>query len=109
MHIISEAADTSSVFSSFYTPPHYSGGLLCFQVGYPCGCSFVVCLSVFSLLDGNLSKYQWIVTKLDMCIDIAELWFWIANGQISSFLKKLSACHMIVADYYHFTFLFLLK
>ena len=32
----------------------------------------------------NLSKCQWIFTKLGMCIDIVEIWFWIANGQISS-------------------------
>ena len=32
----------------------------------------------------NLSKHQWIVTKLGMCIDIVEIWFGVANGQISS-------------------------
>ena len=30
------------------------------------------------------SKPQWIFTKLGMCIDIVEIWFGIANGQISS-------------------------
>ena len=39
--------------------------------------------SVFLFLDGNLSK-QWIFTKLGMCIDIVEIWFGNANGQISS-------------------------
>ena len=44
-----------------------------------------VCLSVcFSFLDDNLSKHQWIFTKFGMCIDIVEIWFWIANGQILS-------------------------
>ena len=44
-----------------------------------------VLLSVrFSFLDDNLSKHQWIFTKLGMCIDIVEIWFGIANGQISS-------------------------
>ena len=38
----------------------------------------------FSFLDDNLSKHQWIFTKLDMCIDIVEIWFGIANGQILS-------------------------
>ena len=60
-------------------------------------------------------KYQWIFTKLDMCIDIVEIWFGIANGQILStfdrvicqLLTELSARHMIVAGYYHFTFLIL--
>ena len=47
-----------------------------------------MCLSVvrpairFSFPDDNLSKYQWIFTKLGMCIDNVEIWFWIANGQI---------------------------
>ena len=38
----------------------------------------------FSFPDDNLSKHQWIFTKLGMCIDIVEIWFEIANGQISS-------------------------
>ena len=37
-----------------------------------------------SFLDDNLSKRKWIFTKLDICIDIVEIWFGIANGQISS-------------------------
>ena len=44
-----------------------------------------VCLSVcFSFPDDNLSKHQQLFTKLGMCIDIVEIWFGIANGQISS-------------------------
>ena len=54
-----------------------------------------VCLSVcpsvrrmsvrpFFVPDGNLSKRQWIFTKLGVCIDIVEIWFGMANGQISS-------------------------
>ena len=38
----------------------------------------------FSFPDDNLSKHQWIFTKLGMYIDILEIWFGIANGQISS-------------------------
>ena len=57
-------------------------------------CPFVhkaIChTSVFLFPDDNLSKYKWIVTKLAMCI--VEIWFWIANGQISSgFDSYLSA------------------
>ena len=53
-----------------------------------------VCLSVspsvnrpsvrFSFPNENLSKHFWIFRKLGMCIDIVEIWFRIANGQISS-------------------------
>ena len=39
---------------------------------------------IFLYPDDNLSKRQWIFTKLGMCIDIMEIWFGIANGQISS-------------------------
>ena len=41
-------------------------------------------MSVFWFQDDHLSKYQWIFTKLGMCIAIVEIWFRIANGQISS-------------------------
>ena len=49
-----------------------------------------MCLSVhpsvvhFSFPDDNLSKHQWIFTKLGMCIDIVKIWFGIAYGQILS-------------------------
>ena len=36
----------------------------------------------FSFPDDNLSKHQWIFTELGMCIDIVDIWFGIANGQI---------------------------
>ena len=45
--------------------------------------------SLFSYLDDNLSKYQWINTKLGVCIDIVEICFGIANGQISFIFDKL--------------------
>ena len=38
----------------------------------------------FLFPDDNLSTYQWIFTKLVVCIDIVEILFGIANGQISS-------------------------
>ena len=45
-----------------------------------------VCMSVcISFPNDNLNKHQLIFTKLVvMCIDIMEIWFGIANGQISS-------------------------
>ena len=77
------------VYWNFYTPPHNSGGVLWFHVGrpwvHPSIRLSVVRPSVrFSLPDDNLSKHQWIFTKLVMCIAIVEIWFRIANGQISS-------------------------
>ena len=49
------------------------------------GFTLVVRVSVrFSFPDDNLSKHKLIFTKLGMCIDIVEIWFGIANGQISS-------------------------
>ena len=48
------------------------------------GFTLVVRESVrFSFPDDNLSKHQWILTKLSVCIYIVEFWFGIANGQIS--------------------------
>ena len=55
----------------------------------------------FSFLDDNLSKHQWILTKLGMCIHIMEIWFGIVNGQISS----NSYGDVILAGYYSLTFL----
>ena len=40
---------------------------------------------IFSFPDDNLTKHQWIFTKLGMCIHIVEIWFGIANGQILSY------------------------
>ena len=45
--------------------------------------------SIFSFPDDNLSKYQGILTKLAICIDIKDIWFWIANGQTSSFFYRV--------------------
>ena len=45
--------------------------------------------SVFSFPDNNLSKYQWIFTKLGMCIDVVWVRFWVANGQIFSILDRV--------------------
>ena len=46
---------------------------------------------IFSFPDDNLSKHQWISTKLGVCIDIVEIWFEIANGQISSIFDRVTA------------------
>ena len=62
----------------------------------------------FSFPDDNLSKRQWIFTKLGMCIGIVEIWFGMAYGQIASVFEELSACDTIMARYYSLTFLLLL-
>ena len=46
-------------------------------------------MSVFLFLDDNLSKNQWIFTKIVMCIDIVEICFGIANGQISLIFNRV--------------------
>ena len=50
-------------------------------------------------MDDNLSKYQWIFTKLGMCIDIVEIWFGITNWQFRQFLTELSARHTSVFSF----------
>ena len=40
--------------------------------------------------DDNFCKYQWIFTKLGMCIDIVEIWFKIVMGKLCQFLTELS-------------------
>ena len=39
-------------------------------------------MTIFSFPGDNLSKHQWIFTKLSMCIDILEICFGITKGQI---------------------------
>ena len=86
----------------FYSPPQDSVGLLWFHFGCPCICPSVrlsirpsvhqsyLHLSIRILfLDDNLSKYQGIFIKLGMCIDIVEIWFRIANGQILSDFDRI--------------------
>ena len=42
-------------------------------------------MSVFSFLDDNFTKkYQWIFTKLNVCIDVVNICFGIVNGRILS-------------------------
>ena len=53
-------------------------------------------MSVFSFLNDNFSKYQWIFTKHFVCIDIVEAWFGIADGQISSIFVLICYAHINV-------------
>ena len=79
--------------------PHYK-----IVAGYY-GFTLAICVSVYLFPDNNFSEYQWIFTKPDMCIDIVEIWFGTANGQISS-IFELSARHTTVPGYYCLTFYF---
>ena len=45
--------------------------------------------TIFLFPNENLSKCQWIFTKLSMCIDIMEIWFGITNGQTATILKSV--------------------
>ena len=58
-------------------------------------CSYLPTICLY-FLDNNLGKYECIFTKLGMCIDILEIWFGIANEQISSILTEVSARHMSI-------------
>ena len=50
---------------------------------------------VFSFPDDNFSKYQWIFTKHGVCIDVVEICFGIADGQILSILDRVICQHYI--------------
>ena len=45
--------------------------------------------ALFFILGQNLSKSQEILTKLGMCIDMKEIWFRIANEQVSSMFDSV--------------------
>ena len=66
---------------------------------------------VFLFPDNNLSKCEWIFTKLGVCIVIVEIWFGIANGQsLPIFDRVICLQHnnggdIIVSRFYYF-FLF---
>ena len=56
----------------------------------------------FSFQDDNLSKHQWIFTKLGMCIDIVEIWSGL--GKFCQMFTELSACIKTMVGYYSLTF-----
>ena len=55
--------------------------------------------SVFSIPGDNLSNYQWIFTKLGVCIDIVEAWFGVAERQISSILTIIPAPYTSILSF----------
>ena len=46
-------------------------------------------MPIFLFLDDDLRKYQGILTKLGTCIDMKEILFFIANGQILSMFYRV--------------------
>ena len=55
--------------------------------------------SIFSFLGDNLSRYQWIFTKLGVCIDIVEIGLGLLMGKFHLFLTELSALGMSVFSF----------
>ena len=45
--------------------------------------------SIFSFPDNNLSKYQWMFTKLAACIDIVGHWYGIATRVVQKVLSLI--------------------
>ena len=72
----------------FYTPPLIVAGYYDFTLAFCVSVCVFARPSVFSFPDNDLNNYQWIFTKLGMCIDIYEISFGIANGQISSIFDR---------------------
>ena len=56
-----------------------------------------------SFQDNNLSKSQWIFTKLDMCIDIVEILLWLLMGKFHHFFYRVT-CGVLL---FHFFYLFI--
>ena len=92
--------------TSFYIQPYDSGGygwVLWHHVGCPCiHPSFhqSICLSIrlYFRFRTITSKCPWIFTKLSVCINIVEIWYEIANGQISSIFD----CYLpLTCPYFH--------
>ena len=68
-----------------------------------------VCLSIrqsyvhpsvhFLFPDDNLSKHQWIFTKLGMCIDIVDIWLGLLMGKFRQIFTELSAQDMPIFSF----------
>ena len=59
-------------------------------------------MSVFSFPDNKFNKYRWIFMKLGMCLDVVQIWFGIANGQISSIFDRVICqwhIHVFVSEH----------
>ena len=74
-------------FSFVFNPP--LGRRTVWSSVCPSVCLSNVCPSDILFPDYNLSKCQWIFTKLGTCIDIVETWFGNANEQILSIIDRV--------------------
>ena len=81
-----------SVYGAIKLPPD-SGGIMGSCWSFIC---LSVCPTIFSFPDDNLSKSKWIFTKFGVCIDIVEIWFGIANGQISPIFDSPLPKHVCI-------------
>ena len=86
----------------FYTPPHVSGGVLCFHVGRPCVCPSVrSCVRSPYVRPAALrfrsitSIYKRISFKFCTCICIKNVSLGIVNGEISIFITELWHLSMV--------------
>ena len=50
----------------------------------------------FCFPDDNLPECQWIFIKLGVCVDVVDIWFGIANGQISSIFDRVICLQLSV-------------
>ena len=86
-----------------YTLPFLCGWVLWFHFGH-------LCVNLSYHISGFCSQSNLVNINgfppdlICALIDIVQIWFGIAKGQISSFWQ-ISVCNMIVAGYYHFSFL----
>ena len=54
---------------------------------------------IFSFPDNNLSKWQGILTKLAIYIDIKEIWYGIANGKFRRIFMEFPARDMPIFSF----------
>ena len=79
--------------SHFYTPPHFSVGVLCYTFRCLSVCPSVRPCSPFPI--DNLSNYSRIFFKFCIHIVIGDEWYGIVNGQNPSIFNRVTALFRI--------------
>ena len=77
----------------FYTPPHFSGEVLCYTLRCLSVCPSVRPCSPFPI--DNLSIYSWNFFKFCIHIVIGDAWYGIVNGQNPSIFNGVTALFRI--------------